>query len=207
MKLGTIDTFVPNIHVTKLLFGFVGLMYAASFNNALLRFDRHGAMTQLAGNNPAGAGIGDGGPATNATLRIAHQSAGMAIDAEGNLYFADQGNGRIRAIRFGAVLAPQNATIHGTKSGSTIFATVLDGAGNPAPSVRVDFAVPSSGASCRLAAPFGITDENGVVAMSCTPNCFPGPYSVIAQPVASSSRASIASSNGASPCRRRAARH
>jgi hypothetical protein len=41
------------------------------------------------------AAIGDGGPATNANLT---SPAGLAVDAFGNLYIADRGNGRIRKV-------------------------------------------------------------------------------------------------------------
>ena len=55
----------------------------------------------------AGDGIidfaGDGGPATSASL---NRPLGMAIDAAGNLYFADNHNNRIRLIAAPVVEEP-----------------------------------------------------------------------------------------------------
>jgi len=159
----------------------------------------------LAGNGERGFS-GDGGPATEARLDNPSQATGIAVDTEGNLYFQDAANRRIRAVRYGAVLAPPGATIAVTASGSTIRATVRDSTGRPAPSVRVDFAAPSSGASCKLSNPFAITDTNGAVTMSCTPNCIPGSYSVTATPITTAAQASVTFTNGGVPCRRRASR-
>ena len=39
---------------------------------------------------------GDGGPATSAQLDV---PAGVAVDGEGNLFIADKGSHRIRAVR------------------------------------------------------------------------------------------------------------
>ncbi len=41
---------------------------------------------------------GDGGPASNALLRLANFAGGVGVDAVGNLYIADTGNHRIRKI-------------------------------------------------------------------------------------------------------------
>src|SRR5512134_2352547 len=92
---------------------------------------------------------------------------GLAIDAEGNLFFQDGGNFRIRAIPFGAVLAPPDATVQVTASGSAIRATVFDSRGRTAAGVRVEFSTPPSGASCRLSRPFAITDRNGMASVIC----------------------------------------
>ncbi len=53
-----------------------------------------GIMTTAAGDG-AGGFFGDGGPATDAELA---SPTGIAIDTKGNLYIADQGNGRIRKV-------------------------------------------------------------------------------------------------------------
>jgi sugar lactone lactonase YvrE len=200
---GRIETFAANLHVTKLLFGFGGLLYGARFGGRLLRFDPSGASTEIAGSNPTADGIGDGLPASQALLRTAHQANGIAIDGEGNLFLADQGNGRIRAIRYGAVLAPPGATIQASSSGARITATVRDANGAPAPSVRIDYDVPASGASCRLANPFAITDASGTATVVCTPNCIAGTYSVTLRPVAGTST-TIPITNPPGPCRRHA---
>ena len=202
-KSGIIETFVPNVHMTKLLFGFAGLLYAPRYSSRLVRYDRNATETQLAGSNPTNDGVGDGGPAANAMLRIAHQANGIAIDTDGNIFLADQGNGRIRAIRYGAVLAPPGATISAAANGSRITMTVRDGSGAPAPSVRVELEAPASGASCRLANPFAITDANGTATVVCTPNCVPGNYAVTLRPVNGLSATSVSLGNSAAPCKRR----
>jgi sugar lactone lactonase YvrE len=160
----------------------------------------------IAGGNQAGFS-GDGGPATSALMDLGDGGWPLALagDTEGNLFFA--ANNRVRAIRYGAVLAPPNATIQVTASGSTIRATVFDAEGRTAPGVRVDFTVPSAGPSCVLSKTFAITDPNGMAIVSCTPNCVEGTYSVTARPLASSSTASLSLTNAAGPCRRRSVRH
>jgi hypothetical protein len=53
-----------------------------------------GLVTTVAGTGHPG-GSGDGGPATNATLKRPH---GACIDAEGNLYIGDSENHRVRFV-------------------------------------------------------------------------------------------------------------
>jgi uncharacterized protein (TIGR03437 family) len=53
-----------------------------------------GVVSTLAGTGVAGYS-GDGGPSTSAMLK---QTAGVALDAAGNVYVADSGNGRIRKL-------------------------------------------------------------------------------------------------------------
>lgn len=68
-----------------------------------VRFDRDGRMTTLAGVAGRTGFAGDGGPALEATLNMGYaQSSGLAIDDQGNVYFVDGGNRRVRAIRAGA---------------------------------------------------------------------------------------------------------
>ena len=70
-----------------------GTLYAA-VGNLILRVS-NGLSTIVAGDYAAGYS-GDNGPATSARL---NQPAGIAIDAAGNVYFADSGNDRIRVLR------------------------------------------------------------------------------------------------------------
>jgi sugar lactone lactonase YvrE len=201
---GNISTFADGLHVTKLIVDANDLLYAGRFTS-LERYDRNGVRTILAGTLDPGFS-GDGGPALSAKVGIASQAAGIAIDRDGNLFFAD--GHRVRAVRYGAVLAPANASIQtAAASGSTIRATVRDGNGTPAPSVRVDFSAPAAGASCTLSSSFAITDANGVASVTCTPNCVAGTYSVTARPLTASASSSVTITNSAGPCRRRAVRH
>ena len=56
-----------------------------------------GIITTFAGTGEAGYG-GDGGPATEATFRLAGDPASLAIDASGNVYIGDSGNHVIRVV-------------------------------------------------------------------------------------------------------------
>src|SRR5215831_21079930 len=70
-----------------------GNVYVAdTFNDVIRKLDIAGNISTVAGTGAAGFS-GDGGPATAATLSF---PMGMAFDPAGNLYFADEGNNRIR---------------------------------------------------------------------------------------------------------------
>ena len=78
----------------------VGNLYIADFfNNAIRKVDHStGIITTVAGDGNYGYG-GDGGPAGAAQLSY---SAGVALDAVGNLYIADTENQRVRRVANGA---------------------------------------------------------------------------------------------------------
>jgi sugar lactone lactonase YvrE len=63
-------------------------------NNRIRKLAPDGTLSTVAGNGAVGFG-GDGGPAIQAKLNA---PAGIAVDARGNLYFADRGNHRIRKV-------------------------------------------------------------------------------------------------------------
>jgi len=197
---GTIHTFVEQGGFSKLLVH-RGFLYGSTS-----RFDAGGVRQQLAGGNTANPLLGDGGPALEARTRTVGTAVGVAIDAEGNLYFADIGHRRIRAIRYGAVLAPPGAIIDLTANGATLYARVADSSQRPLPSVRVDFTVPASGASCTLSTPFAITDADGTATVTCTPNCVAGSYAITARPLTSPSSDAVTFTNPGRNCRRRATR-
>jgi len=200
---GIISTYAA-FPATKLRIDAAGSLFGAG-GDQVGRFDRQGVLTVLAGGLGFGFS-GDGGPARAAKLHGFGQSQGVAIDRDGNLFFVDAGNQRVRAIRYGAVLAPAGAAIQAAASGTTIRATVFHPNGRPAPSVRVDFTAPSAGATCALSSQFAVTDANGVATVSCTPGCAGGTYSVTARPLTATSTASVSFTNVARPCHQRAVR-
>jgi len=72
-----------------------GSLYLSdTYNNRIRRIDPDGIITTVAGNGTAGFS-GDEGPATQAQLR---SPEGIAVAADGSLYFSDSGNSRIRRI-------------------------------------------------------------------------------------------------------------
>ena len=72
-----------------------GNLFIADFKNQRIRkVGTNGIITTVAGNGEAGY-AGDGGPATNARL---NGPVGLALDATGNLIFADVDNHRIRKV-------------------------------------------------------------------------------------------------------------
>ncbi len=105
-----------------------GTLYIAdSGNNRIRRIDGStGIITTVAGNGAA-TFAGDGGPATAASL---NNPTAVAVDAAGNLYIADGGNGRIRRVDAGTGII---TTFAGT--GSTSF----NGDAIPATSANVGF--------------------------------------------------------------------
>ncbi|MEZ5353221.1 MAG: SBBP repeat-containing protein [Bryobacteraceae bacterium] len=92
---------------SQLAFDAAGNLYVAdSAANRIRRIGKDGVISTVAGSGAAGFG-GDGGPATAARLT---SPGGMAFDRDGNLYFADQLNHRIRRITTRGVIE----TIAGT---------------------------------------------------------------------------------------------
>lgn len=200
-RAGIITT-LAQVGGTKLRWAFGNLFMI--HGNALSRVSPTGLVTQLTAN---GIGFsGDGGPVGKAHVQTLGQSDGVAVDAEGNLYFSDGNNLRVRAVRYGAVLAPPGSIIEASASGS-IHATVFDSRGDRAAGVRVEFSVPSSGPSCTPSSPFAITDRNGEITVSCASNCINGSYAITALLLGTSTTTSVGMTNSG-PCgRRRSARH
>src|SRR5271157_2250007 len=74
-----------------------GNLYIADSGNNRIRKVTGGTITTVAG---GGSGLGDGGPATSASLALPY---GVAVDSAGNLYIADFGNNRIRKVSGGTI--------------------------------------------------------------------------------------------------------
>ena len=92
--------------------------------NCVFRVDTSGVMTRFAGDGRASYS-GDGGQALNAQFNA---PAGLAFDAAGNLFVADQGNFRIRKIAVNGVVT--------TVAGSGIKGNAGDG--GPAVNAQLD---------------------------------------------------------------------
>jgi sugar lactone lactonase YvrE len=78
-----------------------GNLYIADYLNSRIRkVSAEGIITTVAGNGSAGYS-GDGGPATSAQLGL---PSGVAVDASGNLYVADNLNNRIRKVSAAGII-------------------------------------------------------------------------------------------------------
>jgi sugar lactone lactonase YvrE len=77
-----------------------GNLYIADQGNEVIRkVDASGTITTFAGSS--GGYSGDGGPATDAQL---NNPAGVAVDASGNVYIADEFNARIRKVNAAGII-------------------------------------------------------------------------------------------------------
>jgi sugar lactone lactonase YvrE len=114
----------------------LGNLYIADLTR-IRRVSTDGIIATVAGNGSAFGALGDGNPATSATI----QALGVAVDAAGNLYIADAGNNRIRKVSSdgiistyagGGTLSPASA--NGGPATSvvlqSVYGEVLDSAGN-----------------------------------------------------------------------------
>jgi sugar lactone lactonase YvrE len=105
---------------TRLAFDSAGNLYIADSQNSRIRMvNTNGIITTVAGNGSQGYS-GDGGAATNATL---YWPAGIALDAAGELYIADNFNNRIRKVATNGIITtvagdgPSNSQNGGSYSG------------------------------------------------------------------------------------------
>ncbi len=79
------------------------LFITDQFNNRIRKVDTNGIITTVAGGAGGyyGGYSGDGGPATNAELKTPY---GATLDARGNLFIADLGNGVIRQVNTNGII-------------------------------------------------------------------------------------------------------
>jgi uncharacterized protein (TIGR03437 family) len=82
------------INTTTLTVDSAGNIYVAELPGRIRKIGPDGVVTAFAG-NPGGTGLGDGGPATQATLNV---DLGLATDPSGNLYLSEFQNCRIRRV-------------------------------------------------------------------------------------------------------------
>jgi len=95
-----------------------GSVYVADTLNHRVRKISGGIVTTVAGNGTPGfsPGVGDGGPATSASVT---NPLGVALDTAGNLYFTDQGGGigRIRKVNPGGTISTYAGSTQGPSLG------------------------------------------------------------------------------------------
>jgi sugar lactone lactonase YvrE len=125
-----------------------GNFYIADVGNQRIRkVDLNGIITTIAGNGSAGFS-GDGGQATAAEIWNPSQ---LGFDAGGNLYFVDQGNGRIRKIDTSGIIT--------TVAGAGFGGSAIPANGVPALSAR--FNQPFYGVAVAPDGTIFIADTNG----------------------------------------------
>jgi len=117
------------------LYGPVGVMayngdiYIADYNNnRVRRVNASGTISTIAGDFNAGF-MGDGGPATAASLSAPSM---LTVDGSGNIYMADNANGRIRELKNSCTMtASSKANPPSCNGGSDGNATASPIGGNP----------------------------------------------------------------------------
>ena len=129
---GTISTFFTT-GSSGLAVDTQGNVYLTESATSRVRKISAGVLSTVAGTGTAGYS-GDGGLATNATLRMGSGLSGLAMDASGNLYVSDGGNNVIRKINTAGVISTYagNGTGAGTGFGG------FSGDNGPATSAQLD---------------------------------------------------------------------
>ena len=116
------------------------VLVADSGHHRIRRVDAAGTITTVAGTGVAGFS-GDGGPATEAAF---HTPAGVAVDAAGDVFVADTGNGRVRRVAMAPTEQPSlriyDATVTEGHDGPTTATFVVHLSRKATAPVSVDFA-------------------------------------------------------------------
>jgi uncharacterized protein (TIGR03437 family) len=100
------------------------------FNEAILKVDTSGRLTFLAGGSGQTGYAGDGGPPLEALFNFS-AFPDIAVDSSGNIFIADDGNGRIRELTTSNTLQ--------TVAGNGLFR--FSGNGGPATAATLDYPV------------------------------------------------------------------
>jgi uncharacterized protein (TIGR03437 family) len=80
-----------------------GNLYIAEFaSNRVRKVSTTGTITTVVGSGSTSGSLGDGGPATSATLK---GPVGVAVDLAGNLYIADSGDRRVRKVSSNGIIS------------------------------------------------------------------------------------------------------
>jgi uncharacterized protein (TIGR03437 family) len=125
-------TFGASFHVGLAVDGDGNLYIADAADNRVRKVNPAGVITTVAGASSFGSPgfSGDGGPATAAKLQ---SPEGVALDAQGNLYIVDTGNGRVRKVDTNGVITTvagngvgPSQTGDGGPATSALFSTPTD---------------------------------------------------------------------------------
>lgn len=119
---GTISTLATGVLIRGVGADSVGNVYYSSWIEGVWKVDSQGVSTRIAGNGTQGFS-GDGGPATNAQTSGV---GGLALDSQGNLYFAEVLNSDVRKVDTNGIIT--------TVAGDHQFGYAGDG--GPATSAR-----------------------------------------------------------------------
>jgi streptogramin lyase len=123
---GAVTTLARGLAAPRgLAVGADGAVYVAAAGGNRIRKIAGGRITTVAGTGAAGS-AGDGGPATSAELSA---PSGVAVDAHGNLYVADTGNGRVRRVEAGSPPPPPPPPRPPRPHGGTAIAFQMPAAG------------------------------------------------------------------------------
>ena len=109
------------------------IYFSDQYNQRIRKVDKNGIITTVAGNGNAGFS-GDGGPATSAELNY---PVGLVVDQNGDLYFCDPNNNRLRKVSNGTISTVAGNGVGGFADGSLTTAEfnqsvglAIDAAGN-----------------------------------------------------------------------------
>jgi sugar lactone lactonase YvrE len=105
------------------------LFIAEAGGNRIRKVSTNGTITTVAGPGSTNGALGDGGPATGATLSF---PSGLALDSVGNVFVADTGHNRIRKVSLDGTIT----TVAGNGS-------ILTGLGDGGPATGATVSVPT----------------------------------------------------------------